>query len=146
MNYDQELRKLQQEREGVQAGDVARLTSPWKWGMLPAGSLAIIGGMRGAARFRGSLTFNANGQAFRDDRYVSCSGGPATICTDYHNMKATGEIHRQQFWRWRDGMPQAHNGETYYMDVAVWEIGGDQLGCESCKSPMAECGLVQALE
>jgi len=109
-----------QSRDGVQAGDAIRLTQPWN--TLEAGKIGIIGGMRHRKLISGSIIFKYS--AFRDDKVVSCSGGPGTITTDTKLLIPTGEKILVWFWRWKDGYPRASNGEDYGVMVNVWEWDG----------------------
>lgn len=96
-----------------QAGDVVRALN----GTFPkAGSLGVIGGNlneRQAAMF---VCFAAS--AYRDDRTVSCSGGPVPLIKA-EALVWTGEFVERAFWRWRD-LPQADGGFHYTLQVPVW--------------------------
>ncbi|MFN6475353.1 hypothetical protein [Nostoc sp. DedQUE07] len=105
---------------GVQAGDAIRLTKPWQ--EAKAGEIGIIDGMRHRRLISGSITFNYS--AFRDDRVVSCSGGPGTIITYTNRLVPTGETMLVWYWRWKDGYTGADNGERYAMEVNIWEWDG----------------------
>lgn len=107
-------------RKGVHAGDAIRLTKPWKEAKV--GQIGIIQGMRHRAISSGSITFNYS--AFRDDKVVTCSGGPGTIITESNRLVPTGEKMLIWYWRWKDGYAKAHNGEEYAMKVNVWEWDG----------------------
>lgn len=109
-----------QTRVGVQAGDAVRLTKDWKG--TPAGQTGIIDGMRYRRLESGNITFNYS--AFRDDRVVSCSGGPGTIITYTDRLIPTGETMLVWYWRWKNGYAEAHNDERYAMRVNVWEWDG----------------------
>lgn len=112
--------RLKQEDEGVRAGNVVRLTKEWHG--LPVGSLGIISGSRHRRLYDCSIIFQAS--AFRDDKVVSCSGGPGTITTSCSRLIPTGETHLTWYWRWKDGHACANNSESYAMNSFVWEWDG----------------------
>jgi hypothetical protein len=104
------------------AGDVARLAVPWRWAgsMVTVGDLGVLGGMVGKPITTGTgITFKA--RTFRDDRVVSCGGGPATIHTPVDELTRTGDTATITVWEWRDGFAHAHNGIDYTVTVAVWD-------------------------
>jgi hypothetical protein len=112
-------------------GDAVRLAAPWRWGMLPAGSIGIIGGITDAecGEFA-AITFNYSAFRGRDSKYCrgpeycSCSGGPGTVATPVSELKATGETYTYTAWRWRD-LPRADGGESYRVTVTLWEWAPD---------------------
>jgi hypothetical protein len=117
---ERELNIYLQKREGVQAGDAIRLTKDWS--IVKVGAIGIIAGTRHRSLKEGSIIFNYS--AFRDDKSVSCSGGPGTITTDTKLLIPTGEKKMIRFWRWKDGYAKADNGEDYFVMVNVWEWDG----------------------
>lgn len=117
---EKQLNIYLQKREGVQAGDAIRLTQAWN--ILEVGKIGIIGGIRHRKISSGSIIFNYS--AFRDDKVVSCSGGPGTITTDTKLLIPTGEKILVWFWRWKDGYARASNGENYAVMVNLWEWDG----------------------
>jgi hypothetical protein len=75
------------------------------------------------------VTFNAS--AFRDDKYTSCSGGPAPYILP-ENLELVG-TYRAQFWRWSNGHPGGGNGITYTAIVPLWRwIRPGLNGRKSC--------------
>lgn len=100
------------------AGDAVILTGDYA-GALP-GSIGIIGGAFSGENL--SITFNA--RAFRAEGYVSCGGGPASFSLPElhptkHRVTAT-------FWRWKDGIAMANNGEDFQLEVPLWEYKGTE--------------------
>jgi hypothetical protein len=110
----------EQIRIGVQAGDAIRLTKPWKGASI--GQIGIIQGMRHTRLVSGNITFNYS--AFRDDRVVTCSGGPGTIITYTDRLVPTGETMLIWYWRWKDGYAGGDRGESYAAMANVWEWDG----------------------
>jgi hypothetical protein len=70
----------------------------------------------------GSIIFNNS--TFRDDRYVSSSGGPGTIITDLSLLEFSGKTILQKFWRWKDGDARRDNAFHYYAYVPLWVWDG----------------------
>lgn len=96
-------------------GDVVRLD-----GVLTGarrGSIGVLGGVLGRARDEYEVCFSAS--AFRNDQYVSCSGGPIPF-VGAEDLIPTGEVLQQTFWRWKDGRSGAGRGEYYSLEVPVW--------------------------
>lgn len=81
------------------------------------GGFAVLQGTLGEARDTYYACFGAS--AFRDNRYVSCSGGPVPDIA-IEELYATGETRMQTFWRWKDGIAGAHRGDYYELEVPVW--------------------------
>jgi hypothetical protein len=112
-------------------GDAVRLSAPWRWGMLPAGSIGIIDGVTDEER-KDSAAITFNFSAFRgrsskyskDPEYCSCSGGPGTVATPVSELRPTGEAYTYTAWRWRD-LPRADGGESYRVTVTLWEWAPD---------------------
>ncbi|ONI88090.1 hypothetical protein ALI22I_20340 [Saccharothrix sp. ALI-22-I] len=104
-------------------GDAVRLAAPWRSGLLAAGQIGVLGGSfrnRSEPGDRSSsIVFNAS--SHRDETGVSSSGGPATIHTEWSELRPTGDVARLWVWRWKDGHVGAHNGEDYAVMVPVWE-------------------------
>ncbi len=112
-------------------GDAVRLASPWRWGLLPAGSIGIIGGITDEeCEESASITFNFSAFRGRDSKYskgpehCSCSGGPGTTATPVSELRPTGETHTYTAWRWRE-YPQADGGEAYQVTVTLYEWAPD---------------------
>jgi hypothetical protein len=112
-------------------GDAVRLASPWRWGILPAGSIGIIGGVTDEeCKESASIIFNFSAFRGRDSKYskgqecCSCSGGPGTIATPVCELRPTGETHTYSAWRWLD-FPRADGGESYRVTVTLWEWAPD---------------------
>jgi hypothetical protein len=114
-------------------GEAVRLAAPWKWGMLPPGSIGIIDGVTDEeCEESASIVFNFS--AFRGKsskysqgpEYCSCSGGPATIATPVDELKPTNETHTYTAWRWKD-LPRANGGESFQVTVPLWEWTPSEL-------------------
>lgn len=58
--------------------------------------------------------------AFREVFDVSCSGGPIPAVRE-EDLSFSGKLGVAGFWRWRDGIPQAHNGVSYAATVPIWD-------------------------
>lgn len=101
-------------------GDAVRLTK--RYHGADQGEIGIIGGMIGEPKDHYNITFKYS--AYRDDQYVSCSGGPGTIATPASKLKPTGLTTKVWFWKFKDGIREANNDEIYYMYVPVWEWDG----------------------
>lgn len=67
-----------------------------------------------------AVCFSAS--AFRDERYVSCSGGPVPF-VDPKDLVLVG-IRPTNFWRWHQGHAGAHQGGHYTMNVPLWRWNG----------------------
>lgn len=99
------------------AGDAVILTGDYA-GAVP-GDIGVIGGS-----FRGGnndLTFNY--RAFRTEMYVSCGGGPGLF--NVPDLHPTGLTTKVTFWRWKNGMAGAGNGEEFALEVPLWEYKGE---------------------
>jgi hypothetical protein len=112
-------------------GDAVRLASPWRWGMLPPGSIGIIDGVTDEeCEESAAITFNFSAFRGRDSKYskgqefCSCSGGPGTVATPVSELRPTGETHTYTAWRWLD-LPRADGGESYWVTVTLWEWAPD---------------------
>lgn len=110
------------------AGDVVRLAEPGKgwWQSQPVGTLAVIDGMIGQdmSMVTGRICFGAI--AYRNDRVVQCSGGPASVFgLKTKNLRKTDELHRQWYWRSRGDQDGAHRGINYSAMVPIWDWNGD---------------------
>lgn len=112
-------------------GDAVRLSAPWRWGMLPAGSIGIIGGITDEeCREYAAITFNFSAFRGRDSKYskgpecCACSGGPGTVATPVSELRPTGETYTYTAWQWRD-LPRADGGESYRVTVTLWEWAPD---------------------
>jgi hypothetical protein len=101
-----------------QAGDAVRLDGTWTWGGVDLGAIGVIDGVIGQLRPELGITFNAS--TFRDDRVVSCSGGPGTIATPASELHPTGETVELRVWRFKGGHREAHNDEHYTVTVPLW--------------------------
>jgi hypothetical protein len=102
-----------------QAGDAVRLAGTWKWSGIEHGDIGVINGLLGQPDDAVEITFNAS--IYRDNRYVSCSGGPATIATPVGGLQPTGEVVDLQVWRFKNGIRQAHNQERHTVTVPLWD-------------------------
>jgi hypothetical protein len=101
------------------------------YGSSPAG--VAIGGLAGRGPRAGDLIQTSLGSAvlghdgfatvqastFRDDRLVSCSGGPCPR-VDVDRLRFVG-LSRLRCWRWADGSPGAHRDGHYDITVPVWQ-------------------------
>jgi|GEM_PF-4767242 len=112
-------------------GDAVRLASPWRWGMLPAGSVGIIDGVTDEeCEESAAITFNFSAFRGRSSKYskgpeyCSCSGGPGTVATPVSELRPTGETYTYTAWRWRD-LPRADGGEPYLVTATLWEWAPD---------------------
>jgi len=99
-------------------GDAVLLTAPWS--IAPAGSWGMIGGMCGTEPAFLHICFRAN--CFMD-KYVTCSGGPATMALPAFLLNPSDGIKQQDFWKWKD-TPRAGGGVWYSTEVTVWEWDG----------------------
>ncbi|RUE97731.1 hypothetical protein IPC1135_11070 [Pseudomonas aeruginosa] len=116
------------------AGDAVILTGFYA-GARP-GTYGVIGSSRGGGG--GCITFNAG--AYRDGDFVLSSGGP--VFTGSFELVPTGLIHRQRFWRFRNGEVAAGNGEDFYLDVPLWEFKGPSpVSCWSA-GELSVCRLI----
>lgn len=84
-----------------------------------AGSVGIIDGLIGCRRTTNIVCFNDN--TFRDDTFVSASGGPAYFI-DMHKLHPSPQIINKLFWRWKDGVRGAGRGEYYFKQCRVWVL------------------------
>jgi hypothetical protein len=67
------------------------------------------------------ITFSAS--AFRDGRFLSCSGGPIPS-TQADHLTFIG-LRQTRFWRWHDGFAGAGKGGDYYINVPHWLWDGN---------------------
>lgn len=100
------------------AGDAVILTGYYT-GVNP-GDIGCIGGGL-SSEIGSNLTFNPN--SYRDDSCVSCGGGPGTF--DLPELHPTGMTVKMPFWRFKDGIRQAHNTEQFTLVVPLWEYRGE---------------------
>lgn len=96
-------------------GDVVRLDGDYVGAR--QGAYAVLGGRLDRTRDEFEVCFSAS--AFRDEQFVSCSGGPVPF-VGAEELVATGETRPQTFWRWRDNIAGAGRGEAYTLEVPVW--------------------------
>jgi len=100
------------------AGDVVICT-----GGKEIGQMACLGGMVGSEKEEWHMCYNFN--AFNDGNVVSCSGGMSyTIPTE--ELIATGRTRLATFWKWKDGIAGAGNGERYQEEVTLWEYQSEK--------------------
>lgn len=99
------------------AGDAVIVTGHYP-GVNP-GDIGCIGGAI-SAEVGSNLTFNPSN--YRDEKVVSCSGGPGTF--DLPELYPTGKTVQMLYWRFKDGVHQANNSENFTLDVPLWEYRG----------------------
>jgi hypothetical protein len=105
-----------------EAGDAVMMIGDRFGSSVRVGSTGIIDGMLRRFMTEGSIIFNNS--TFRDDRYVSSSGGPGTIITDLSLLEFSGKTILQKFWRWKDGDARGDNAFHYYAYVPLWVWDG----------------------
>lgn len=76
----------------------------------------------------GSLAVCFSASAFRDDRSVSCSGGPVPWVNP-EDLEFAG-LYQQTFWRWHDGSAGASQGGSYQITVPLWRWNGNPVKFE----------------
>ncbi len=86
---------------------------------VPAGSVGVIEGLIRCRRKRNLVCFNDN--TFRNDEFVSASGGPAYFM-DMRLLHASPQLINKLFWRWKDGVRGAGRGEYYSKQCQVWVL------------------------
>jgi hypothetical protein len=99
-------------------GDLVKVRSD-KDCSVKAGSVGIIEGELGRRRRMNLVCFNDS--TFRDDEYVSASGGPA-YCMDMSRLRPSPQIINKLFWRWRNGVRGAGCAEYYFKQCRVWVL------------------------
>lgn len=111
---------------GPRPGDVIILGPECSYFGVKPGSRAVIDSSRFGLTSC-MVVFSAS--AHRDDRpqfidpeigepHVSLSGGPCPF-VDFADLAFAGET-EQTFWRWKNGIVRAHNGEDYTRTVLAW--------------------------
>ncbi len=101
-------------------GDAVRLTGPWCGA--DEGKIGIIDGMIGRPEDLLGVTWNY--AAFRDDQFVSVSGGPGTIALPTNLLQPTDERITVRCWKWNSNGPGRGNSDPYTIEVPVWEWDG----------------------
>ncbi len=88
--------------------------------LIKDGNLGCIGGAVGQRRNTYFVVFNVCPTPFRDDKYVSSSGGPA-FDIKVGALKRTDQVQDRVFWRWIDS-PRADGGRNYTAKCRIWEF------------------------
>ncbi len=99
---------------------------------IPLRTLGVIDGMREGMFKDGqgvNITFNAD--VYRDEKYVSCSGGPGTILTPVECLVETGLCVRLRCWSKVHGMAtkMSHDSRHYFIwsNLWVWKYQPEEL-------------------
>ena len=85
----------------------------------PKGTQGVIDGRIDLSNDEFLVIFNPNPAPFRDEKYVSTSGGPGHYIKTKDLVK-TSRVETKPFWCWKD-MPRADGGRNYRAPVRVWE-------------------------
>lgn len=105
-------------------GDVVRFSGINYIGV-KKGDIGCISGKVGVAEMEYLVTFGLYGHGpFRDDKVVSCSGGPGTFI-NINDLQYTGETLEMTFWNWGKFGPRAGGAVPYTKTVPVWEWAGE---------------------
>jgi len=103
---------------GPRAGDAVILASE-SWSISKRGAIGFLGGCVDQDQEQYSICFNAS--KYRDASVVSCSGGPATIFTPAGELKPTRFKIGSWYWKFKNNVWKAHNGEDYWMETPLWK-------------------------
>jgi hypothetical protein len=112
-----------------QAGDVVELTGPWF--ISETGHWGVINGRVGKSLTKANVTFNLYGgrahrHVYPSGEVVDASGGPVSTDTPVAALKPTDRKRTVTFWRWRNNVVGAGQGENYQLEVPVWEWDGKE--------------------
>lgn len=108
-------------------GDVVRMKVPWKWAgdMVRPNTYGFIGGDTEADSDSDvQITFNSQpfvGRTYMGPEVCSASGGPGTISTPVWELRETGDTVKLDCWRWKNGVPEADNGDYYKRTCRIWD-------------------------
>jgi hypothetical protein len=112
-------------------GDLVRMVNSDDC-LIDDGTIGIIDGSLGKV---GGVHKEEDGKSFRvcfnhykphfnaEHGYVSTSGGPVYFINP-EDLKFTGEMKKQTFWRWKNGFPGEGNGVDIVRPAFVWEYDG----------------------
>lgn len=102
-------------------GDVVELIGPGRMIGVELGARGVVDSSS-FELFDGECLVCFAASAYRVDDHVSCSGGPVPFIK-FADLTYAGTTVRT-FWKFKDGIRRAGNGENYQLEVNLWTWEG----------------------